>query len=682
MANEITREIGWNVGLSSTGLVLLDLFIAVVVVAVLGYFIARRLPLWKIGKSEQRTDHIGKRLSHVIVNGLMQKALLREPYPGLVHSMLFFGFVALFIGTTIIFIQEYFARPIFNWHFFQGNFYIIYSFVLDLFGVLAVLAVVLFAIRRYVQKPERLDRKPVDALVLLLVFLVLVTGFLVEASRLAINAPEFEKWSFIGWNLAKILPAEAALHRAFWWTHLVFSVGLMLYIVPSSLIHIITAAANLFFAKIDKTTRGAMQPIPTEVFETAESFGVGRLEDFSWKQIFDSDACTRCGRCQDQCPAWLTTKPLSPKKLVQDLKTHWLELGPKILAAGINGNNDNPGTTNGRKTLIGEVFLPAEIWACTNCRACVEACPVGIDQVDMINDLRRHLVMDAGDFPNELQVTLRNMENQGNPWGLGAHQRGDWAKNLEVPLMNVNPGAEYLFYVGCAAAYNPRAEKVAKAFINILKTAGVNFAILGQEEQCCGDTARRAGNEYLFQMMAEMTIETFKRYNVQKIITTCPHGYHTFKKEYPQFGVHYQVFHHTEFIEKLVNEGKLKPDKSQLPGTFTWHDSCFIGRYNDIYQAPRMVLQRAGVSLTEMKRNRNNGFCCGAGGARMWLEEEKDQRVNIARVKEAVATRAENIALSCPYCMTMFEDAIKELETDMKVYDIAEVVESAMSGRQ
>ena len=662
-------------------MIVMDLAIFAVVVAFITIQIRKRRTLWRVGKAENRTDRIGDRIKSMLSQGLMQRSLLKDRYPGILHAMLFFGFVVLFIGTSLIVIQEYFTGLLFDWHFLQGTFYLLFSFMMDLFGLLAMIAVVLFAVRRYLQKPARLDNQSEDGSALILIFLVLLTGFLVEGARFAVNEPQ-ERWSFLGWFFGLILPNSTALHRVFWWVHLILAVWFMLAVVSGKLLHIITSWANQFFRNLDEKTKGAIKPIPAEEFETAESFGVGQLEDLTWKQIFDSDACTRCGRCQDACPAFTTHKPLSPKKLMQDLKTHWLEIAPALAAnqTKTNGDNQNESTTTEieRKTINGEVISHEETWACTNCRACVETCPVFIEHVDLITGLRQNLVMVEGQMPPELQDTLRKLETQGNPWGMGNHQRLDWAKDLKLPLIKDTPDAEILFYVGCAGAFADRNQKVALAFVKVLQAAGVKFAVLGAEEKCCGDTARRAGNEYLFQTMAQENIELFKQYNIKKIVTTCPHGYHTFKKEYPAFDGHFEVLHHTEYIKQLIDQGRLKVDSSRLNQSFTFHDSCFLGRYNDIYDPPRAVLRQLGGQLIEMEKSRHNSFCCGAGGARMWLEEEKDQRVNITRTQHALATGASAVVSACPYCLTMIQDGLDELKPDMKCHDLAELVASAL----
>jgi Fe-S oxidoreductase len=450
---------------------------------------------------------------------------------------------------------------------------------------------------------------------------------------------------------------------------------------------------------------------PIRDFETAESFGVGKLEEFTRKQIFDSDACTRCGRCQDGCPAYLSGKPLSPKKLIQDLKTYWLAQAPAALAtkraaplvatesgaaggkslffkaldridAVVDGRGSGAdvGAAPAEKALAGDVVDLHELWACTNCLYCMEHCPSSIEHVPKIVQMRQYKVLTEADFAPELQLTFRNMENNSNPWGIGSHLRADWAKDLGIKTLAEDPAVEYLFYVGCSGSFDDRGKKVSAALAKILKAAGVSFGILGTEEGCCGDSAMRGGNEYLYQTLAQVNIGVMKGYNVRKIITTCPHGYNALKKGYPNFGGEFEVYHHTEIIADLIAEGKIVL-KKPVEGLFTYHDSCFLGRYNAIYDQPRRILRAVpGLKLTEMERTLAKSFCCGAGGARMWMEEDIGERINNMRTDQAIAAGADKVAVGCPFCLTMLSDGIKDRkkEETMAALDIAEIVWRAM----
>jgi len=500
--------------------------------------------------------------------------------------------------------------------------------------------------------------------------------------------PNWEKVSFVGWSIASAfngmdVETTKLWHKISWWTHTFIALGFIAYIPYSRLLHIITTPANHFLASLKPT--GYVEPIRD--FENAESFGVSKLEEFTWKQIFDSDACTKCGRCQNGCPAYLTGKHLSPKKLIQDIKTHWEEKAAAAMAkpaadASQAAEAAPAETAEGaatEKALIGDVVDLNAVWDCTNCMYCMENCPAMIEHVQKIIDMRRYKVLTEADFAPELQLTYRNMENNSNPWGIGAHMRGDWAKDLGIKTLAEDPNVEYLFYVGCSGSFDDRGKKISVAFAKVLQAAGVSFGILGNEESCCGDSAMRGGNDYLFQAQAQANIEVMNAYGVKKIITICPHGYNCIKKDYPNFGGNYEVYHHTEIIADLIAKGKIKFTQP-VQGTFTYHDSCFLGRYNQVYDQPRNILTAiSGVKLVEMSSNHAKSFCCGAGGARMWMEEHGD-RINNARTDQAIAAGADTVAVGCPFCLTMISDGIKDRQKteSMVALDIAEIVCKAM----
>jgi Fe-S oxidoreductase len=540
----------------------------------------------------------------------------------------------------------------------------------------------------------------------LLILGIVVTGFIIEALRIFVTNPPWEYWSFVGWTLSKAfvgvnIDTAKILHKVTWWTHTFIALGFIAYIPFSRLLHIFTTPANHFMASLKPV--GAIEPIRD--FENAETYGVGTLEEFTWKQIFDADTCTRCGRCQDGCPAYLTGKPLSPKKLIQDIKTYWLERAPAAVAAKAaaeqaEGKQKNallklvdkvdavvesiktPSTAaeeKPEKALVGETIGLDELWACTNCMYCMENCSASIEHVPKIIGMRQYKVLMEADFASELQLTYRNMENNSNPWGVGSHLRGEWAQELGVKTLAEDPNVEYLYYVGCSGSFDDRGKKVSVALAKILQAAGVSFGILGTEESCCGDSAMRGGNEYLYQTLAQANIDVMKGYGVKKIICTCPHGYNAIKKDYPHFGGDFEVYHHSEIIADLIAKGRIAL-KKPVSGVFTYHDSCFLGRYNDIYQQPRAVLNAVpGLKLTEMERNFAKSFCCGAGGARMWMEEH-GERINDARAAQAIAVGATGIAVGCPFCLTMMSDGIKThgKEESMVSLDIAEIVWKAM----
>ncbi|OGP85404.1 MAG: hypothetical protein A2V87_08070 [Deltaproteobacteria bacterium RBG_16_58_17] len=709
------RQVFWNADYFEPILFLLSAF----ALTIFAYGVYRRWQLWvALGRPELRTDRLGKRMNALLMNGFIQWKTFRDPYPGIMHGLIFFGFFVLFFGAAFDATEFHIAEPL-GWAFLRGTFYLVFSFLMDLFGLAVLIGGLLAIYRRYVQRPDRLgyqgkpDNTLDDAIALLLILGIIVTGFVVEALRIHVTRPPWEVWSFVGWFLAKAFtgvdPVQAkTLHKITWWIHTFVSLGFIAYIPYSRLLHIITTPANHFMVSLKPA--GYSEPIRN--FETAESFGVGKLEEFTKKQIFDSDACTRCGRCQDGCPAYLSGKPLSPKKVIQDLKTYWLEMAPAAVAAkkeagciaaepgGKPGKKNillkaldrmdaavdtvvkgtTPGAAPAEKAMVGGVIDLHELWACTNCMYCMEHCSSSIEHIPKIVGMRQYKVLTEADFAPELQLTYRNMENNSNPWGIGAHLRADWAKDLGIKTLAEDPDVEYLFYVGCSGSFDDRGKKVSAALAKILKAAGVSFGILGTQEGCCGDSAMRGGNEYLYQTLAQANIEIMKNYNVKKIIATCPHGYNALKKDYPHFGGEFEVWHHTEIIADLIAKDKIAL-KKPVEGLFTYHDSCFLGRYNEIYDPPRRVLAAVpGLKLTEMERNLARSFCCGAGGARMWMEEDIGERINNMRTDQAIATGADRIAVGCPFCLTMLADGIKDRkkEETMAALDIAEIVWKAM----
>lgn len=695
------RQVFWN---AESFEPFLFLFTAIAL-AIFAYGVWRRWKMWKaIGKEEIRWDQLPERLKSLFMNGLLQIRTWKDAYPGIMHGLIFFGFFVLIFGAAFDAGEFHITEPLFSWAFLRGSFYLGFSFLMDLFGLFVLIGVLMAAFRRYVQKPDRLtykgqsDNKPDDAIALLLIGGIIVTGFIIEALRIHATliegvgpdkaTPAWEKVSFVGWAIASAfngmdVEATKLWHKISWWTHTFIALGFIAYIPYSRLLHIITTPANHFLASLKPT--GYVEPIRD--FENAESFGVSKLEEFTWKQIFDSDACTKCGRCQNGCPAYLTGKHLSPKKLIQDLKTHWEEKAAAAIAkpAAAPAQADEAAATAEaaegapEKALIGDVVDLNAVWDCTNCMYCMENCPAMIEHVQKIIDMRRYKVLTEADFAPELQLTYRNMENNSNPWGIGAHMRGDWAKDLGIKTLAEDPNVEYLFYVGCSGSFDDRGKKISVAFAKVLQAAGVSFGILGNEESCCGDSAMRGGNDYLFQAQAQANIEVMNAYGVKKIITICPHGYNCIKKDYPNFGGNYEVYHHTEIIADLIAKGKIKFTQP-VQGTFTYHDSCFLGRYNQVYDQPRNILTAiSGVKLVEMSSNHAKSFCCGAGGARMWMEEHGD-RINNARTDQAIAAGADTVAVGCPFCLTMISDGIKDRQKteSMVALDIAEIVCKAM----
>lgn len=671
------RELYWNINHTAKFL-MYPLFL--IALAIFAFGMYQRYQYWKIGQKTNLKWDFGR----FIKETFLQKRILNELYPGLMHFGIFWGFTVLFLTTLIVAVQADFGIKVFT-----GNVYLFFSFLADVGGVAAIIGILMAIIRRYFIKPDRLDNRTDDLVSLLLILTILVTGYIVEGIRMTVAGDNWAAYSPFGNLVAQLFTGadEGTLrlwHAILWWGHMILAFGFIAYIPYSKLIHLFTAPINQALA--DPQSAKTFPLIDLEA-DDVESFGVSTVEEFTQKQLLDLDSCTRCGRCQDNCPAYLTKKPLSPKKMTQDLKEALNEKAPVIIAKakaelaqkGLGeeaATNEVEGAVT--RALIGEVIEEDTIWSCTTCRACQEVCPVYVEHIPKTVELRRNLVLMESSFPQEVQLTFRNMENNGNPWGVGWASRADWAEGLEVPILGEleNPDeVEYLYWVGCAGSFDERNKKVSRALVKILNNAGIKFAILGTEEKCCGDSARRIGNEYLYQMLAQENIETMNNYKVKKIITACPHCFNTLKNDYPQLGGNYEVIHHSELIAKLLAENKLKLS-SKDNRRFTYHDSCYLGRYNRVFNEPRAVLSSVGVNLTEMNRNKETSFCCGAGGGRMWMEETLGDRINVERTRQALDTNPEGIAVNCPYCLTMLEDGVKAFDKteEVKVYDIAELV--------
>jgi Fe-S oxidoreductase/nitrate reductase gamma subunit len=653
---------------------------------------ADRVRNWERGGPDRRRTtpkNVKRRLADFRAGAYM-RTLLRDSAAGLMHSLIYFGFLVLLGVTTVLEVDHQLPESA---KFLQGRTYQAYSMVGDLAGLVFLVGIVWAILRRYVQRPYRIriKTKPEHALILGVFLVIAVTGFLAEGFRIAqIGTPSYEKWSFIGYPVATLFDGLAlstldTWHQVMWGTHVVAFVVFLAILPVTMLRHMFTSPLNMYLRDKDRP-KGAMKPMPNLTETELESFGASVVEDFTWKQLLDTDACTMCGRCTSVCPAHATGKPLDPREIV--LKTG------EVMAATAPGGpvsppiGVDPEITINANSLF-ERITPEEIWSCTSCKACDEICPVNIEILDKILDMRRYLSLMESNFPAELGNAYRSMENQGNPWGMSQGERGDWANGLDVTV--VDPGepisAEYLYWVGCAGSFDDKNKKVTQAMAKLLGRAGIDVAILGPSEMCTGDPARRSGNEYLFQMLAMPNIEMLDGMGVKKIITQCPHCFNTLKNEYPQLGGNYEVIHHSELLEQLIASGRLDVRDASLEERVTYHDSCYLGRHNDVYLAPRKVIgSLKGVEIVEMPRNGTKGMCCGAGGARMWMEESIGTKVNDERAREALSTGATRVATACPFCYIMLDDGVKAAgaeEDQVKVADIAiHVLDALERGEQ
>ncbi len=652
-----------------------DIFFILVAFFIFIFGLSRRFRLWRMGKNVEPSGRMGPRIKSLLWEGIAHRKILQDFYPGFLHLFLFLGFLIPLI--VIIIAQFMFTLPPWLAHFL--------SLVLDLIAIAALAGVILIIYRRYITRPPRLDNRADDLSVLVLILFILLTGILFECLRVSVIGKDVNAWAPLGRSLAALInmfglntSAKGFMAMIVFRIHFFLVLATFAYIPYSKLFHIISSPMNMLFRSLEP--KGILSHLDLED-EEAESFGVSKIEEFTWKQLMDLDSCTRCGRCQDNCPAYLTDKPLSPKKIINDLKDHMSSRGPHVLKARARGNEAEEAPP-----LAGRIVQEDELWACTTCRSCMDHCPVYIEHVDKIIDMRRYQVLMESKFPEELTTAFKGLENNSNPWGMGRDSRADWVKELDVPILSDNPGKEidFLFFVGCIRSYDDRNKKVTEAMTRILNHLGVRFAILGIEEGCCGDPARRVGNEYLYQILAQTNIETFKRYNIKKILTSCPHCYNTLKVEYPQLGFSCDVVHHTEFLQESIRNGRLQ-FSHPLNKRMTYHDPCYLGRYSGIYEPPREVLKSIGsLALMEMKHSKIDSLCCGAGGGWMWMDEKLGKRINIHRLEDALTTNPEWIATACPFCVTMFNDAIKDkgMEEDLKIWDIAEVVEQALFGEK
>ncbi len=682
------RVFEWNI----VGGWAIYLFLAALV-SVLLYVPYRRMRLYRIGRKDLRTNELLRRLKNAFARGASSQRVLRDPYAAVFHTCIYSSIVALFIVTNLILIDHEIWVPLAGESFLRGQFYLGYKLFGDVFGLIGLLGVGMAFSRRYLSKKPRLqwDMRREDQAILGLLGFILITGLLQQGFR--IGATELRNghggwshWAPAGWFVGKVMnhfgasvTLEENLHRLSWWTHMPAAFLWLGLIAWTKLGHIFLAPTNGFFKTLQPYGRLSYPAnLLDENAALAEdaTFGAAKLQDLSWKQLFETDVCVRCGRCTDNCPSHIAGQPLSPMSIIQNVRNYMSEFGPGIASALEHGQKP----PEPAKALVGETIAEEQLWACRTCGACMEACPVFIEHVPTIVDFRRHLVMDQGSIPATAQAALQNIEQRGHPWRGTQLQRTSWMENVQVP--EYTGEQEYLYWVGCTGALVDRNVPITQAIIRLLMDAGVDFGVLGAQETCNGDPARRLGNEFLFQMQVQANGQLFKTLNVKKVITHCPHCFNTFRNEYPDYGVQFEVTHHSEFLQGLIAQGKLKP-KNAFGQRVTFHDSCYLGRHNGVYEAPRQVLESIPeLELVEMPRNRQQGYCCGAGGGMIWLEEHKGRRVNQVRAEEAIATGADVVAVACPFCIQMFEDAIPAVQPEesgrIRAMEISELLEVAV----
>ncbi len=653
------------------------ILVFIITFAFFGYSVNNLIKYLKVAKKkDDRFDDIPTRLKRVWNIAFAQTKLLREPLAGLLHLLIFWGFVLFIFAVLESIIQGFYSSFSLS---FLGAFYSVITLVQDVFGLLVIGSVLLSLYRRYIQKVPRLqvDKHGMKdaAFILILIMFIVISMYGQNASGFSNNGMMYHPYELrpISSFLAGIFfnnptGSTLLLYEVFWWMHVLMIFGFLNYLPYSKHLHILTSIPNVFFANLDPV-RNTLKKIDLED-ENAETFGVADIEQFSWKQILDGYSCTECGRCTWNCPANIVGKSLSPRELIVDIRKRTFDKAPLIVEGKTEGELYE-------KTLIHNYISDKVLWQCTTCLACVQECPVMIEHVDSIVDMRRNLVLTESEFPPQLNSVFKSLETNYTPWVFNAADRAAWAEGMNIKTMAEDKDGEILFWVGCAGSFDERYKKVTKAFAAIMQKAGVDFRILGTEEKCNGDTARRLGNEYLSQMMMRENIETMNNYGVKKVVTACPHCFHSLKNEFPQFGGNYEVTHHTVFIEELIAKGKIQIKEETENHKVTYHDSCYLGRYNNIYDAPRNSLSKvAGLDIVEMKRNKSKGFCCGAGGGRMFLEDDEGGRINEERTREALETKADTIASACPFCMTMMTDGVKHFEKtdEVAVKDIAEII--------
>lgn len=715
----------WNVDALGNVVAMYGLMVVALIIGAAGLF--RHTELWRSGKpAPEHTGRWRERFTDLFTWGALQRGTVREPVPAAAHTLVYVGFLVLLFTTTMVFIDHDLGIRI-----YEGDFYLGVTLASDLFGFGLIIGCALFAHRRYLAKADLVHRRPSEAFGLVVLVLLCVQGFVLEGLRIHATDDPWRVWSPVGLLCAKFFwalspEATKSLHYIVWWFHTITVFAVIAVAPYTKLFHIIASSVNLFFRGSGRGKAQLASPGDlAQMMESGEEFslGLGSIADYSWKQLLDLDACTSCGRCQDNCPAYLSGKPLSPKWMILDTRNHALALGAQDKLApsklpgalrefdraltddfflrssgvaptengyvakgayrGANERVQDSVRTIGRDmadTIAGDVMDPNVFWACTTCMACVEVCPVGIDHVSMIVGNRRNMALMRGEIPAEAQPTLRALENRGNPYG-APEDRVKWLEELDVRILRPGDSVDYLYWVGCVSAFDPRKQKIARALVTLMQRAGLSFGILGTAEGCTGDPARRLGEENLFQTLAKSNIETLKSIRFETLVANCPHCFNSIKHDYPAFGNLGEgrspdIIHHSVLLKRLLAEGKitLTPNAEK---SYTMHDPCYLGRYNGEYEAPRETIRRAtGLPILEMERSREKGMCCGAGGGHFFMDMKIGERVNSLRVLQAAETGSNRIATACPFCMQMLEDGVKltNNEGQIDVRDIAEVM--------
>ncbi len=658
------------------------IFVLIIIVTAAAFLapLVYRYKILRSARPEARFDHFLARLSHALGKIVFQRCTLKNErvLTGFMHVFIFYGALTFDTMTVNHTLEGLFP----NFYIFgKSGFGLFFSSAVDVFAILVLIGILFFAVRRFIVRPKAYATARADSAVIYLAIVLVTLSYLYfEAFAIGLH-PETSRWAFLGGYLAQAIKASglsasalAAHFKISWWLHILFVFGFIAYVPHSKYLHMFTGSFNML-VRSPRSGR-ALDPLD---LEKSEVFGIEKALDYTWKDHLDAFACMECGRCQDVCPAYASEKPLSPKMILVNMERHLLKDGRALMA---RKREDSP-------CLVPAIHSPDEIWTCTTCGACMHACPVEIEHIRKIVGMRQSQVLMESKFPPELNAFFRNMETNSNPWGIGFSKRADWTEDLPVKLIRDHPEAQYLLWVGCAGSFDEEGKKISRALAALLTAAGLDFAVLGAEEKCCGDSARRLGHEYLFQTLAGENLAVFARYNVRKILTFCPHGYNTFKNEYPALLEllpslssedkarlqKIEVFHHTEILQSLIRLGRL-PGLGGSEGRLAYHDPCYLGRHNGILEAPRDILSGLGSSrFIELKNSRNHSFCCGAGGGLMWTEEKLGKRINHLRVQDVMDAGTETVATACPFCLTMLRDGLKDKDkAEIKVQDIAQLL--------